>query len=118
MPPASLADFHGQAHLLGPGQPLRRALDEGALHSMVLWGPPGTGKTSLCKALAQKLAIRLSDRILVMTGRPGRILEEVPIPLDRQRELARRKPAAVGEIKWHIWGLLEEQVRKSLWVAD
>ena len=63
-------------------------------------------------------AIRLSDRILVMTGRPGRILEEVPIPLDRPRELTRRMPAEVGEIKWHIWGLLEEQVRESLWVAD
>ena len=63
-------------------------------------------------------AIRLSDRILVMTGRPGRILEEVPIPLERPRTLTRRKPAEVGEIKWHIWGLLEEQVRESLWVAD
>jgi NitT/TauT family transport system ATP-binding protein len=63
-------------------------------------------------------AIRLSDRILVMTGRPGRILEEVPIPLGRPRELASRKPAEIGEIKWHIWGLLEQQVRQSLWVAD
>ena len=63
-------------------------------------------------------AIRLSDRILVMSGRPGRILEEVPIPLDRPRDLTQRKPAAVGEIKWHIWGLLEEEVRKSLWVSE
>jgi len=62
-------------------------------------------------------AIRLSDRILVMSGRPGRILEEVPIPLERPREIARRKPAAVRDIKWRIWGLLEEQVRQSLWVA-
>lgn len=63
-------------------------------------------------------AIRLSDRILVMSGRPGRILEEVPIPLERPREIAKRKPAVVAEIKWHIWGLLEEEVRKSLWVAE
>ncbi len=63
-------------------------------------------------------AIRLSDRILVMSGRPGRILEEVPIPLQRPREIAKRKPAAVRDIKWHIWGLLEEQVRESLWVAE
>ena len=50
--PTSLAEFHGQAHLLGAGQPLRRALEEGALHSMVLWGPPGTGKTTLARMLA------------------------------------------------------------------
>jgi len=62
-------------------------------------------------------AIRLSDRILVMSGRPGRILEEVPIPLERPRVIAKRKTAEVADIKWHIWGLLEEEVRKSLWVA-
>ncbi len=50
--PTSLAEFHGQSHLLGVGQPLRRALEDGALHSMVLWGPPGTGKTTLARMLA------------------------------------------------------------------
>jgi len=50
--PTSLAEFQGQSHLLGLGQPLRRALEEGALHSMVLWGPPGTGKTTLARMLA------------------------------------------------------------------
>jgi putative ATPase len=45
--PQSLKEFYGQQHLLGPDAPLRRMLDGGALHSMVLWGPPGTGKTTL-----------------------------------------------------------------------
>jgi len=62
-------------------------------------------------------AIRLSDRILVLSGRPGRVLEEVPIPLERPRVLTRRKPAEVADIKWHIWGLLENEVRESLWVT-
>jgi len=63
-------------------------------------------------------AIRLSDRILVMSGRPGKILEEVPVPLQRPRQVMKRKPAVMVEMKWHIWSLLEEQVRQSLWVNE
>ena len=59
-------------------------------------------------------AVRLSDRVLVMSGRPGRIREEIPIPFDRPRDLTPREPAAVSEIKWHIWRLLESEVRASL----
>jgi putative ATPase len=44
--PRSLDDFVGQAHLVGPGKPLRRALERGQLRSMNLWGPPGVGKTT------------------------------------------------------------------------
>jgi len=52
MRPASLEQFIGQEHLLGAGKPLRRAIEAGRLHSMVLWGPPGTGKTTLARLLA------------------------------------------------------------------
>ncbi|MEM7407581.1 MAG: recombination factor protein RarA, partial [Pseudomonadota bacterium] len=45
MRPRSLAEVRGQRHLLDPGQPLGSALDSGQLHSMIFWGPPGTGKT-------------------------------------------------------------------------
>ncbi len=47
MRPHDLDGFAGQAHLLAPQRPLRRALEDGKLHSMVLWGPPGSGKTTL-----------------------------------------------------------------------
>ena len=50
--PRSLDEYVGQSHLLAPGAPLRRALEAGRPHSMILWGPPGTGKTTLARLVA------------------------------------------------------------------
>ena len=52
MRPRTLDDFVGQSHLLGGDHPLRRLLESGRVHSMVLWGPPGSGKTTLARLMA------------------------------------------------------------------
>ncbi|MEH6590276.1 MAG: replication-associated recombination protein A [Halioglobus sp.] len=51
--PRSLEDYAGQSHLLAPGKPLRQAIERSQLHSMILWGPPGVGKTTLAKIISQ-----------------------------------------------------------------
>jgi len=53
MRPQTLDEFIGQEHLLGPGKPLRTQIERDELSSMILWGPPGCGKTTLARIIAQ-----------------------------------------------------------------
>ena len=63
-------------------------------------------------------AVRLSDRILVMSGRPGRILENITVPIGRPRDLRKRETGETNDLRWHIWTLLEREVRQGLWMAE
>ena len=64
MRPKIIEQYFGQQHIVGPGKPLRAALLRGQCHSMILWGPPGTGKTTLAELVATHCEAhieRLSD---------------------------------------------------------
>ena len=68
MRPSSLDAFVGQTHLLGPGRPLARLAASGRVASMVLWGPPGTGKTTLARILADAAGARWTSLSAVLAG--------------------------------------------------
>jgi len=66
--PACLEDIFGQDHLLAPGKPLFEAVSQGRLHSMVFWGPPGTGKTTLASLIADKSNAQFIAISAVLSG--------------------------------------------------
>ena len=68
MRPRSLEEFVGQRHLLAEGLPLRQAVEAGKLHSMVFWGPPGTGKTTLAKLISRYAEARFVSLSAVLAG--------------------------------------------------
>jgi putative ATPase len=66
--PRTLEDFVGQDHLLGPGKPLRLAFEAGKPHSMILWGPPGSGKTTLARLMAHAFDAEFIAVSAVLSG--------------------------------------------------
>ncbi|HKK56964.1 replication-associated recombination protein A [Marinobacter sp.] len=68
MRPDSLDEYVGQSHLVGPGKPLRRAVEQRQLHSMILWGPPGVGKTTFARLLANLSELSFETLSAVLSG--------------------------------------------------
>ncbi|KAB2967755.1 replication-associated recombination protein A [Zoogloea sp.] len=68
MRPQAIAEVIGQRHLLGPGKPLALAFQSGKLHSMILWGPPGVGKTTLARLMAKAFDAEFTSLSAVFSG--------------------------------------------------
>lgn len=68
MRPQKLNEYIGQSHLLGEGKPLRKSIENDQLHSMILWGPPGVGKTSLARLIAEETASNFIAMSAIMSG--------------------------------------------------
>jgi len=82
MRPTSLDEFVGQSHLLSSGKPLRHAIEQGVLHSMILWGPPGTGKTTLARLMANKAHARFQKLSAISSG-----VKEIRKVVDEAKEV-------------------------------
>lgn len=81
MRPRSIAEFTGQQHVLAPGKPLRQAIEAGQLHSMILWGPPGTGKTTLARLMAARTDAQFIALSAVMAG-----VKDIRAAVEKARE--------------------------------
>ncbi len=96
MRPETLEGFVGQPHILGPGKPLRREIERDELHSMILWGPPGSGKTTLATIIARKTKSDFVRFSAVLAG--IREIKEVMVAAEKGRSFGRRTILFIDEI--------------------
>ncbi|WCE30678.1 replication-associated recombination protein A [Vibrio sp. SCSIO 43137] len=81
MRPMTVEQYIGQRHILGEGKPLRKALEAGQIHSMILWGPPGTGKTTLAEVAANYVNAEVERVSAVTSG-----VKDIRAAIEKARE--------------------------------
>jgi putative ATPase len=96
MRPERLEDYIGQEHILGPGKPLRRQIERDELSSIILWGPPGVGKTTLAKLVARATKCEFIPFSAVLSG--IKEIKAVMVDAERLRRLGKRTILFVDEI--------------------
>ena len=84
--PRSLADVVGQEHLTAPGMPLRLAFDAKRAHSMILWGPPGVGKTTMARLMADGFGVEFIAISAVLSG-----VKEIRDAIELAQQMRRAK---------------------------
>jgi putative ATPase len=94
--PRHLDEVIGQPHLLGPGKPLRVAFEQGRMHSMILWGPPGVGKTTLARLLAGAVRGRFIVLSAVLAG--VKDIREAVVEAEASRRAGQRTIVFVDEV--------------------